>query len=275
MTRRPAGHTAAAVPARLRARWRDLPVLAAVLANAFAPPGARLCRLWRLFVPFWLVQAVLQQVSGMVLAVGPATVTVRQNGAWGRRVLRGAVALPAAVLGLWVALLPLVGAGALAGAAGAGGGSAPAGALAGLDAGAGLLVWQLAFLARAAPAGAQLRRVLRRLRRDGAWAEVACLAGGRDGQATRELVFAVLAWADEQRVGLAAVPATPQLARSYGRAGFRPAFPGAAVLVREPQHRMAGPEGARCPVGRAAAPLVMPALAPCPAGSRSPGALRG
>ncbi|WP_033355658.1 hypothetical protein [Kitasatospora aureofaciens] len=254
-------------------------MLAAVLAQAYAPRGARPRWLRSLFVPFWLVQAGLQQASGTVLAVGPATVTVRQEASWrGRRVVRSVVALPTAVLALWAALVPLVGAGALTAAAGAGRQWVPAGALAGLVAGAGLLVWQLVCLVRAAPAGAQLCRVLRRLRRHGPWAEVACLAGGRDGQATRTLVFAVLAWADEQRVGLVAVPATQRLGRLYARAGFRPAFPGAVVLLREAYPASGTGPGrvwARCPVGRASAPVLTAAVTPAAAGSRSPGALRG
>ncbi|MCP2314084.1 DUF2156 domain-containing protein [Kitasatospora paracochleata] len=229
------GPPACAVPAHLQPRWRHLPLLAAVLAQAFGPPGARGRRLGYAFVPFWLAQVALSHGRGQVLAIGPATVTVIQPAPPGRRLAGSCAALPAAVLALCAAMLPVAAAGALVADLAAGPKWCAAGADAGLAVCAGLLVWQLAALARAARRATQLHRVLRPLQhRGGRWAEVGSLAGGRDAHTTRTLARELLAWADEHRIGLAAVAATDRLARLYARAGFRPAHLGSAVLLREP-----------------------------------------
>ncbi|WP_327417501.1 hypothetical protein [Streptomyces sp. NBC_01233] len=98
---------------------------------------------------------------------------------------------------------------------------------------AALLLWQLASLARAARVGVRLRREVRVLCEP--WAEVGSLAGGHDGQATRDLVRALLTFADDSGTVLVAVAADERLARLYGRAGFEPLSPASPVLVRRPR----------------------------------------
>ena len=209
-------------PAGLLAPWRSLPELAGVLAQAFAPATARPRWLRSLFAPFWLIETAIHRSAGRVMSCGGATLVLRPPQPWTRTAWQSVLLLSCAAL-----------AGAFVG-----------GALAGSDAsrytmsGALLLVgappvWQLASLVRAARTGVRLRREVRVLR--GPWAEVGSLAGGRDGQATRDLVRAVLTWADDNGVALVAVAADERLARLYRRAGVEPLFPASAALVRRPR----------------------------------------
>ncbi|MFJ1936702.1 hypothetical protein ACIOGZ_29090 [Kitasatospora sp. NPDC088160] len=222
-------------PADLRAPWRRLPELAGVLAQAFAPAAAHPGWLRALFAPFWLVEAGIQRCTGRVLSQGPATLVLCQPRPWGRRVLETVVLLPAAVAAFFAVFAPAAVVGAVAGTAAAGAvgrwyGMAVAVALVAV-----LLLWQFVSLVPAARAGVRLRRAVRVLRGDGPWAEVGSLAGGRDGQATRDLVRAVLEWADGNGVALVAVAADERLARLYGRAGFEALCPASPVLVRRPR----------------------------------------
>ncbi|MFE7525783.1 hypothetical protein ACFU7Y_08660 [Kitasatospora sp. NPDC057542] len=161
--------------------------------------------------------------------------------------------LPCAVAAFAAVLTPAALVGAVIGGAVAGPDGGRCAMIAVLLLVAALLLWQLASLVRAACAGVRLRRDVRVLR--GPWAEVGSLAGGRDGQATRDLVCAVLVWADDNKVALVAVAADERLARLYGRAGFAPLSPTSPVLVRRP--RPAGTSW--CPVPRPVGGRVLPA----------------
>ncbi|WP_329492915.1 hypothetical protein [Kitasatospora herbaricolor] len=223
---------AAAAPPGLLAPWRSLPRIAGALAQAFAPAAARPRWLRRLFAPFWLIEAGVQRCSGRVLCCGAATLVLRRPQPWTRTAWQSVLLLPAAVAAFTAVLTPTALAGAFVG-----------GAVAGADGGrwamhgallvvAALLLWQLASLVRATRAGTRLRREVRTLR--GPWAEVGSLAGGRDGQATRDLVRGLLTWADDNGIALVAVAADERLGRLYGRAGFEPLSPASPVLLRRP-----------------------------------------
>ncbi|GHH79088.1 hypothetical protein GCM10018781_56310 [Kitasatospora indigofera] len=221
------------LPDGLLAPWRSLPRIAGVLAQAFAPAGARPRWLRRLFAPFWLIESGVQRCSGQVLCCGAATLVLRRPQPWTRTALQSVLLLPAAVAAFTAVLTPIALAGAFVGGAVAGpdgGRWAMHGALLSVAA---LLLWQLASLVQATRVGARLRREVRTLR--GPWAEVGSLAGGRDGQATRDLVRAVLTWADDNGIALVAVAADQRLARLYGRAGFEPLSPASPVLLRRPR----------------------------------------
>ncbi|MEU9133884.1 hypothetical protein AB0D08_38350 [Kitasatospora sp. NPDC048540] len=233
------GGAAWPMPHELAAPWRDLPMLALVLAQAFAPAAARARWARALFAPFWLVEIALQRACGQVLSQGPALLVLRPPRPGIRNAARTLALLPFAVAALYAAMTPPALAGAAIGAAlghHARAAGAAAGTAGGLAAGCALLLWQLACLGRAARVGAQLRAEAGQM--PGRWVEVASLAGGRDGQATRDLVRGVLQWADRQQVALVAVAADERLGRLYGRAGFAPARAASPVLVRTP-----GPAG--------------------------------
>ncbi|MFE2728744.1 hypothetical protein [Kitasatospora sp. NPDC059327] len=220
-------------PENLLAPWRSLPRLAGVLAQAFAPGAARPGWPRALFVPFWLVETAVHRCAGRVMCRGSATLVLRRPQPWTRTALQSVLLLPCVLVVFAAALTPVALAAATVGdavAGPAGGRCAMSGVLLPVAA---LLLWQLVSLARAARAGVRLRREVRVLREP--WAEVGSLAGGRDGQATRDLVRALLTFADDSGVALVAVAADERLARLYGRAGFEPLSPASPVLVRQPK----------------------------------------
>ncbi|MFF2619685.1 hypothetical protein [Kitasatospora sp. NPDC058046] len=230
---RPPVTAAVRTPDGLLAPWRCLPQLAGVLTQAFAPVAARPVWLRALFAPFWLIETVVHRCEGRVMARGPATLVLRRPQSWARTALHSVVLLPCAVAAFVVVLGPVALVGAVVGGSVAGPDGGRYAVTAVLLLVAALLLWQLASLVRAARAGVRLRRDVRGLR--GPWAEVGSLAGGRDGQATRDLVRAVLVWADDNKVALVAVAADERLARLYGRAGFTPFSSTSPVLVRRPR----------------------------------------
>jgi hypothetical protein len=221
-------------PAHLAPRWRDLPRLADVLAQAYAPGRVPRGLLRRAFAPVWLLQVALEHIAGTLVAVGPAVLTVQQPRPLRRRLLDVLLLVPAIVLGLVAVLVPAVGVGAAAGYLLAG----PLGCLIGLAAGYVAvmvgLAWQFASLIRGARLSVRLRRELAPLRQRRIWVELGGLAGGRDGHATRTLVRETLAWADAQGIGLGAVAVSASMQRVYGRAGFEPTRPGSPLLLRRP-----------------------------------------
>ncbi|MER6400114.1 hypothetical protein ABT263_29330 [Kitasatospora sp. NPDC001603] len=222
-------------PAALLAPWWRLPQLAGVLAHAFAPAAARPRWLRAVFAPFWLIETAVHRCARRVMCCGPATLVLRQPQSWARSLLQTLLLLPCVVAVFSAMLVPVC----LA-AAGVGG------AVAGLDGSrytmtgvlllvAVLLLWQVASVMRAAPVGLRLRRDVKVLRGQGRWAEVGSLAGGRDGQATRDLVRSVLVFADDHGIALVAVAADERLGGLYGRVGFVPLSPTSPVLVRRPR----------------------------------------
>ncbi|MFE3504222.1 hypothetical protein ACFXPX_04570 [Kitasatospora sp. NPDC059146] len=189
----------------------------------------------------WLFNIVVQHTAGSVLAVGPSTLVVQQPRPLRWHLFGVLVLLPAAVAGMLALMVP-------PGIAAACAAEALAGPLAARIAGPAVLavelaalVWQLVHLVDSARRGAELHRVITPLRRTAPWGAVGGLAGGRDGQATRDLVRQTLAWADEQGLGLAAVAANDRLHRLYLRGGFHPVHPGSPVLLRPPA-LLAAPE---------------------------------
>ncbi|MFD8597648.1 hypothetical protein ACFV1L_21860 [Kitasatospora sp. NPDC059646] len=229
-------------PPKLVPRWRDLPRLAAVSAQAFTPahlpPALRAA-----FAPVWLFNLAVQHTAGDLLAVGPSTLGVHQPRPLRWHLFGALVLLPATVAALLALLLPPAIAVKAAG-------DALAGPLAGTTAECAVLAaevaaigWQIAHFLAAARRSAELHRTITPLRQSAPWAEVAGLAGGRDGHATRALVRQTLAWADEHGLGLAAVPATDRLRRTYALGGFHPAHPGSPVLLRPPVPRVAARPG--------------------------------
>ncbi|MFD9596792.1 hypothetical protein ACFWA9_29145 [Kitasatospora sp. NPDC059973] len=221
-------------PPHLTPRWRDLPRLAAVSAQAFAPARIPPGPLRAVFTPVWLLNLGVQHTAGSVLAVGPSTLGVQQPRRLRWHLLGALVLLPAAVVGLLAVMLPAALAAAAAGHALAGPTGVRVAVPTVLGAELVALAWQLVHLLDAARRSAELRCVLAPLRRTGPWGEVGGLAGGRDGQATRDLVRQTLRWADTEGLGLAATAASDRLQRLYTHAGFHPAHPGSPVLLRPP-----------------------------------------
>ncbi|MFJ6769548.1 hypothetical protein ACIQOV_00965 [Kitasatospora sp. NPDC091257] len=200
-------------PDGLLAPWGRLPQLAGVLTQAFAPVAARPVWLRAVFAPFWLIETTVHRCAGRVMSWGPATLVLRRPQPWTRTALQSLLLLPCAMVAFVVVLTPAALVGAVVGGlvAGLAGGRYAMTAVLLLV--AALLLWQLASLVRAAGAGVRLRRDARVLR--GPWAEVGSLAGGRDGQATRGLVRAVLVWADNNAVARVVVAADERLAQLY------------------------------------------------------------
>ena len=219
-------------PPRLTPRWRDLPRLAAVSAHAYAPPRFPRGPIRSALAPVWLIHLGVQHTAGSVLAVGPSTLAVLRPRRLGLRVRSALVGVLGVLVILPAVIVPTAIAATAVGSALAGPTGAGAVAYTVLGTEMAALAWQLAHLLKRAGNGVELRRELAILRRTGPWGEIGGLAGGRDGQATRDLVRQTLKWADEQGLGLAAVAANERLCRAYALGGFHPARPGSPVLLR-------------------------------------------
>jgi hypothetical protein len=215
------------------ADWRALPRLAFTLARAFGPSRAGLRWLRPLTTPVWLLTLTAQHAAGSVLTSGRAVLTVEQPRTLRRHLAVAVVFLPTALLVLSALMVPFAAAGAQIGEAAWGTDrGARAGVCVGVSLITALLLWQFGRLIRAGRYSARLRRIMRERRRTGPWLEVGSLASGQHPRSAHALARAVLAWADEQHIGLGAVAVDDRLRRLYIRAGFQPTGLDPLILLR-------------------------------------------